>query len=305
MPRPLRSRQRTCDDRAWHGRASTVGTGSVMDETVRHPTGRTKPHRMAAPTRPAHGRTAKRPPALRVPIYQAIQQRLQEMIAASDLSPGDRVPSERDLAARFRANRMTVRKAVERLVAQGLLVRAGTSGTRVAMPVVTRPVEGAVGSGIARIVRSEGGTPGAKLLHFELARASAKMAKRLGVAVGAELVVLRRLWTVNAAPFCVETSTLAADRVPGLAAEDLMAGQSLYALLRARYGIEAASGERIISIAACTDMEAKLLDLKPGAPALLLRLLMSDAKGRPIEYMTSLNHPQRVAFKTAKAEMTW
>ncbi len=262
-----------------------------------------------AASRPTAARTAarapKRPAARRVPIYQAIQQRLQEMIAGPDLAPGDRVPSERDLALRFRANRMTVRKAVERLVAMGLLERNGTSGTRVAIPRVTRPVEGPSASGIARIVRSEGGTPGNKLLHFETARASAKMARRLGVAEGDELIVLRRLWTVNDVPFCVETSTLAADRVPGLAAEDLMAGQSLYALLRTRYGIEAASGERIISLAACTEMEARLLHLKPGAPALLLRLLMSDATGRPIEYLTSVNHPQLVAFKTAKAEMTW
>ncbi len=291
---------------AWRNQGSPARAALAYKPGLPAPDNKDQPpNAMAASTRPAQGRTAKRPAAPRLPIYRAIQQRLQEMIAGPDFAPGDRVPSERDLAERFRANRMTVRKAVEGLVALGLLERAGTAGTRVAMPVVTRPVEGPAGAGIARIVQSEGGTPGNKLLHFEVAHASAKMAKRLGVAEGAELVVLRRLWTVNAVPFCVETSTLAADRVPGLAAEDLTAGQSLYGLLRARYGIEAASGERIISLANCTDMEARLLHLKPGAPALLLRLLMLDAKGRPIEYMTSLNHPQLVAFKTAKAEMTW
>jgi GntR family transcriptional regulator len=247
---------------------------------------------------------ARKPPERRKPIYLAIQQALQEMIGV-DFAPGDRVPSERALAERFKANRMTVRKAIERLVAMGLLERNGTSGTRVARPRVARPVDTRAHLGIARIIRSSGGTPGNKLLSFTHAPASAKVAQRLGVPEGTELVVFRRLWTVDEMPFCIETSHIAADRVPGLAAEDLTAGQSLYALLRERYGVEATTDERLIGIASLTETEARLLHLEPGAAALLLRLVAFDAKGRPIEYMASVNHPQLVVFQTPKAEMSW
>jgi GntR family transcriptional regulator len=246
----------------------------------------------------------RKPPGRSKPIYLTIQQAIQEMVGV-DFAPGDRVPSERALAERFKANRMTVRKAIERLVAMGLLERNGTSGTRVARPRVARPVDARASLGIARIIRSSGGTPGNKLLSFTHAAATAKMAQRLGVAEGAELVMFRRLWTVDEAPFCIETSHLPADRVPGLAAEDLMAGQSLYALLRERYGIEATTAERLIGIATLTDTEARLLHLQPGAPALLLRLVALDAKGKPIEHMASVNHPQLVVFQTPKAELTW
>ncbi|MBL8699486.1 MAG: GntR family transcriptional regulator [Alphaproteobacteria bacterium] len=241
----------------------------------------------------------------RKPIYIAIEERVREIIAAEELGPGDRVPSERALAERLQASRMTVRKSMERLVASGVLERDGTAGTRVAMPRVTRPMGGLAGQGISRVVASAGGTAGTRLLHFEQARASAKMAKRLGVAEGDELVVLRRLLTVNATPFCIETSHIPAALVPGLHAEDLTAGQSLYALLHARYGVDVATGERVIGTASATELEARHLRLKPGASVLLMRLLAFDRGGRPVEYMTSVNHPQLVAFKTPAAELTW
>lgn len=244
--------------------------------------------------------------AKRKPIYLAIEEHLRELVAARDLAPGDRVPSERMLAEQLGANRMTVRKAVDRLVVAGLLERAGTGGTRVALPRVTRPVGSAqAAQGISRVVESAGGTPGNRLLHFAIAPADAKMAKRLAIRAGDEMIVLRRLWTVNGTPFCVETSHIPAARAPDLHAEDLTAGQSLYALLRERYGLTVTTGERVIGLAPATDMEARQLRLRRGASILLLRLLTFDAQGRPIEYMTSVNHPQLVVFKTPQAEMTW
>ena len=239
----------------------------------------------------------------RTPVWQTIQRYVQDLIAGPDFGPGDRVPSERALAERLGANRMTVRKAIDGLVAMGKLERNGTSGTRIPRPRVTRPVDAHTAQGIARIVRAGGGTPGNRLLHFEQARASGKIAERLEVPEGAELVVFRRLWTVNEVPFCIETSHLPAERVPGLAAEDLTAGQSLYGLLRERYGITTRGAERLIGIGESTELEAKLLHLKPGTAILLLRLLVLDDGGRPIEYMTSVNHPQLVVFKTANAAL--
>ncbi len=259
----------------------------------------------AARAKPKRGAGRAPTTKRRQPIYLTIEQRIREMISANDLGPGDRVPSERQLAEECGANRMTVRKAMDRLVASGVLERAGTSGTRVALPRVTRPMSAQSAQGISRVVESAGGTPGNRLLHFAQAQASAKLAQRLGIAEGDELIVIRRLWTTNGTPFCIETSHLPASRVPGLHAEDLTSGQSLYGLLRKRYGIDAATGERIIGSAPATAMEARHLRLKSGAAILLLRLLSFDGAGRPIEYMTSVNHPRLVVFKTPKAEMTW
>lgn len=235
------------------------------------------------------------------PIYVAIQDYVLELVSGPDFSPGDRVPSERTLAEQLGANRMTVRKAIDKLVDRGVLERNGTSGTRIPLPQVARPIDVRSSLGITRIIHSAGGAPGNKLLHFGQAAASETVAARMKLAVGAELVMFRRLWTINNAPFCIETSYLPAERFPDLVAEDLVAGQSLYALLLQRYGVAATVADREISVGACTDLEARLLGLKPASSALVLRLIANDAAGRPVEYMKSVNHPQHVVFRTSSA----
>ena len=237
------------------------------------------------------------------PIYVRIEDYIRALIGGSGLAPGDRVPSERTLAEQLGASRMTVRKAMERLVSQGVLERDGTAGTRVTRPRVVRPTDAHTYLGIARIVRAGGGTPGNKLLHFAAVPAGPRVARRLAMAEGAEVVLIRRLWTVDEVPFCIETSHLPSALVPGLAAEDLLAGQSLYALLRSRYGLETTRAERLIGVTTLTDLEARLLGLGPSGPALLLELVASDAADHPIEYMASVNHPGRVRFRTANSEI--
>jgi len=237
----------------------------------------------------------------KVPVYRQIEQHIRDLINGPDYAPGDRVPSERTLAETLGANRMTVRKAIDALVAQGLLERHSTSGTRIRLPLVTRPTDARTSLGITRLIQSGGGTPGNKLLHFQEQRATGRIAERLHLTEGAPITMIRRLWTVDGTPFCIETSHLPTERVPDLAAEDLTAGQSLYALLRNRYGITTVGAERIIGVATCTDMEVRLLDLPLNSPCLLLRLVVVDQDRQPIEYMTSVNHPQLVVFKTDDA----
>ena len=238
-----------------------------------------------------------------LPAYRAIQHYIQEMIDGQDFEPGDRIPSERALAEQLGKNRMTVRKAIDGLVSMGLLERHSTSGTRIPRPSVTRPIDAKTSLGITRIIQSGGSTAGNKLLHFEQRRATAHVAEHLHIPEGSEIVMFRRLWTVNETPCCLETSHIPADLVPGLAAEDLMAGQSLYALLRERYGIAAVIGERQISVASGSEMEARQLNLLPSAACLMLRLVVYNDVGRPIEYLRSVNHPKLVMFKTASADI--
>ncbi|WNJ90277.1 GntR family transcriptional regulator [Bosea sp. 685] len=233
------------------------------------------------------------------PIYVEVQDYLLDLINGPDYGPGDRIPSERVLADTLRINRMTVRKAIDKLVERNVLERNGTSGTRVPLVQVTRPIELSSSLGITRIIRNSGGSPGNKLLHFGEEAATESIARRLDLAAGADLIMFRRLRTVNDEPFCIETSYLPAERFAGLVAEDLVAGQSLYALLKARYGVEASARDREIGVGTATDMEARLLSLKPGSPTLVLRLVARDGGGTPIEYMKSVNHPHHVVFRNS------
>jgi len=234
-----------------------------------------------------------------VSVYLQVQRFIEDLIDSASLSPGDRIPSERVLAEQLNVNRITVRKAIDRLIASGRLERNSTNGTRLPAPRLLRPVEPKNLGGIARVIQLGGGTPGNRLLHFELAKAQDAIANQLAVPPGSALVIIRRLWRVDETPICIETSYIPAEYVPGLDAENLTAGQSLYSLLKERYGIDATSSIRTISIHVPTSFEAQMLRLNRQSSALLMRLLVSDANRRPIEYLRSVNHPIHVNFRSA------
>lgn len=236
-------------------------------------------------------------------MYMQVEDYVLNLISRPDFAPGDRVPSERMLAETLGINRMTVRKAIDKLVERNVLERNGTSGTRLPRPQVTRPIDVRSSLGITRIIRDAGGTPGNKLLHFGEAQATESIASRLKIPVGAELVMFRRLWTANDLPFCIETSYLPAARFPDLIAENLVAGQSLYTLLAEVHGVTTGATDREISVGTSTDLEARLLRIAPGSPTLVLRLVAHDQHGVPFEYMKSVNHPHNVVFRTTATEM--
>lgn len=235
------------------------------------------------------------------PLYVQVQDHVLNLVSGPDYAPGDRVPSERMLAETLGINRMTVRKAIDRLVERQVLERNGTSGTRLPLPHVARPIDVRSSLGITRIIRDAGGVPGNRLLHFGEAYATASIAQRLEVAEGDQLVMFRRLWTANDVPFCIETSYLPTARFPDLMAEHLVAGQSLYGFLSEKYGVKVTSTDREISVGTPTDVEQRLLKLDKSDATLVLRLVARDEAGRPFEYMKSANHPHHVVFRTTAA----
>ncbi|MCG8509225.1 MAG: GntR family transcriptional regulator [Rhodospirillales bacterium] len=230
-------------------------------------------------------------------LFEKAQQHILEIIESKDYFGGERIPSERDLAETLGIHRMTVRKAIERLIAKGLLERRGTSGTYIPEPVIKRPIVGhAFSISISEVVRQCGGIPGSRLLFFEHRTAGPRMAERLSIRRGDPIIAMKRQRTISGMPFCVETTYLPGNRVPGLAAEDLIHDQSLYALLKERYNIEVGTNKRSLSASPVSAQDAEQLGLRKNELALIIRTVSVDTGGSPIEYLKSVNHPQRVIF---------
>lgn len=230
-------------------------------------------------------------------LYQRVESYIKTLLSSSDYAPGDRIPSERDFAERLNVNRATVRRAVAKLIEDGILEGYGTGGTRVARPKVSRKLDIYRSIGVGRVITGEGGQPSNKLLHFHVEPADARTAERLRIAESEDITIVRRLWSVNQRPFCIETSYLVTRLLPDLTAEDLVAGQSLYAFLRSHYGYETVNAERTITIAYLNDMESRLLEMPKGAATLSMRLTVETGTGEVIEYMNSINNPKLVVFR--------
>jgi GntR family transcriptional regulator len=233
------------------------------------------------------------------PLYLQVQQTLKEMIEDVEFGPGDRIPAERELSEMLDVSRMTVRRAVENLIESGLLERRSTSGTFVREPQVVRHVGGnEYPIGITQLLEQEGSHAGSRLLAFEMMRVPRKVADYLNLRVGENVIMHRRLRLVNDVPFCIETGYLASELVPGLAENDFSENKSFFGLLRQRYGIDVVKSEGIVKLSRCTQEEADLLELEPGDPVMFMRSVSFDPNDRRVEYMKSINHPDRVAFRT-------
>ncbi|WP_028536891.1 GntR family transcriptional regulator [Paludibacterium yongneupense] len=229
---------------------------------------------------------------------------LLAMLESPEFAPGDRIPAERDLAQQLDISRMTLRKAIARLVEQGALRRDGNRGTFVARPEVSRPLSEHKARGVSSIVELNGGQAGSRLLYFEQTTASPRLARALDIADGDALLAIRRLRTVDGKPFCVETSYLPAARVPGLVAADLIESGSLYRLLESRYRLTPGCDEGTLQSVELSSEDAALLELPPGASALAYRGVVFDSTGIPLEYVVSVNHPQRVVFTLSNRKLS-
>ncbi|HTW09506.1 MAG TPA: GNAT family N-acetyltransferase [Acidimicrobiales bacterium] len=224
--------------------------------------------------------------------HRAVRDALVELIQA--LPPGAGMPTERELSERFEVSRGTVRQALDQLEAQQRIHRYQGRGTFVAKPKMDSLLELTSHSDH---VRARGMEPGSRLISVARLRCDAEVAAMLALSEGDEILQIERVRTADAEPLSVEVLFLDARRFDGLAAM-LGESQSLYELLRARYGVELSWAEETIEAMAAPEREAQLLGIAAAVPVLQLSRLSFDPIGRPVEYVKSLYRADRFRFRT-------
>jgi GntR family transcriptional regulator len=173
------------------------------------------------------------------------------------------IPSERELAARYGVARMTVRQAVESLVAEGRLFKVTGKGTFIAKPKVD--LQARLTSFSEEMTR-RGMRPGSKVLEHTVARATAHLARQLDCEAGDELVYLKRLRLADDVPMAIDHTWLPHRLVPGLAAP----AASLFDELDKRFSLVPDWGEDTIEAGAADTELAEFLGVPTGSPVLHL-----------------------------------
>jgi GntR family transcriptional regulator len=210
------------------------------------------------------------------------------------LGPGGRLPSERQLAERFDIARMTVRGAIDGLIARGLLYRAQGQGTFVAQP---RFAQSEALTSFSEDMRRRGLRPGATVLGRDVVGADPGIAGRLEIAEGDPVVRFERLRTADGEPMALERAHLPLARFPGLDALDLT-DTSLYDALRSNWDVAIHNAEQRVHAVLLEGRDAARLDVEPGQPALAFHRLTRDAAGLVIEYVVSLYRGDRYEVRT-------
>jgi GntR family transcriptional regulator len=207
----------------------------------------------------------------------------------TSMEAGQPLPAERELAAQLGVARMTLRKALDQLVADSLLLRRQGSGTFVAPPKVAQRL---TATSFSEDMRARGLHPGARTLSASSKPAGMAVGACLQIQPTASILQVRRLRLADGIPMALEELHVPGDVVPGLTGQDLV-DQSFYAVLAQRYGLTLAGGTQTIEPTLTSAEDAALLEVAPGAPAFLFERTTKVSTGRVVEFVRSVYRGDR------------
>ena len=239
------------------------------------------------------GKAAAGAPAFS-PLYQQIKALLLRSLQLGEWQPGQAIPSESELAARFKVSQGTVRKAIDEMAQENLLVRRQGKGTFVA----THAEEGTryrflrlVPDGGGRLPRLE-----RRLLGCRRMRAAPEVARALELAGGDAVVEVRRLLLDGTRPLVLDDLWLPAALFGRLDGELLAQWRGpLYRLFEAEFSVHMVRADEKIRAVAATAEDAELLGVAAGTPLLQVDRRSFTYGARPVElrrglYLTDAHH---------------
>ncbi len=202
-------------------------------------------------------------------------------LAVRDLGPDAAIPSERELMTTYGVSRATVRKAIDNLVASGLLHRIQGKGTFVARPRVESRLHLA---SFSQDMLRRGLTPSTRLLRVDEERPPAEVARSLLLGARGTAWRIDRIRLADDQPMAIEQGWYPTSLLPDLDAEDLSG--SLYTLFDVRYGLVIDAAEQTLWGDAAEGTTSRRLEAPVHTPLLVFRRV-SSAAGRPLEHVVS------------------
>ena len=212
------------------------------------------------------------------PLYVQLMEELETSIRNGVYKPGDKIMTEAEMAREYGVSLTTVRKAVGSLMEKGLVVRKQGKGTFVTKPKYSRNMKKL--QSFTEMCEQMGVKPGARVLENRLIAADKKVADRLGIEPGSNVVYISRLRLADGEPVQVEKSYFPL-KYAFLLEEDLNDG-SMFECLKEKAGAKVASSEKMIELCRATAEEAALMDVKKGDYLLFVKSTAYDENGEPM-----------------------
>ncbi len=214
------------------------------------------------------------------PKYYRLKHVLREKIA--QLQADEVIPSEAELCQAYDVSRTTVRKAISDLLQEGLLYTVQGKGTFVAPKKLVSGWVQQTG-GLYADMTARGFKVEMQVLEVSTILAEENIQKELHLQEGDHVVKLVRLRFVDQKPFDIVTNYLPAHMFPGLEQQDFT-HTSLYSILRSQYNVKFERGVRLVEAGASTPEEARMLQIKPRTPILIMHSTMYDDKDNAFEH---------------------
>ncbi len=226
-------------------------------------------------------------------LWTAIADRLKAEIAQALYRPGDKLPTEAELAARFGVNRHTVRHALAALAEAGLVHARRGAGVFVA----ARPTDYALGRRVRfhQNVAASGRTPSRRITRLETRPASPREAEALHLPAGEPVHVVEGVSLADGQPLAAFRSVLPAALLPGFPA--VMATEASITAALAACGVtDYTRAETRLTAKLADPVLALALQVQTGAPVLRSVAVNVDSAGRPVEFGTTWFAGDRVTL---------
>lgn len=229
----------------------------------------------------------------RTPVWKTIFDTLRAEIVNGGFNAGDKLPTEKEFSERFNVNRHTVRRALAELSQAGIIMVRRGSGAYVSEGVLDYKI--GTRTRFSQNVSDLGRTPSQELTEFERLAASDKVADRLGLRAGRQVVRIETVGEADGTPICISEQYFPADRFPDFG--EVMAETRSVTEAMKRYGVVdyVRAWTRIAAIAP-SRVIAKKLRQPDNAPVLRAEALNLDMAGQAIEYAVTYFAGQRSAL---------
>ncbi|MBO1013220.1 GntR family transcriptional regulator [Achromobacter sp. SD115] len=229
------------------------------------------------------------------PLYARVETALAAEIAAGSLASGSQLPTEDQLIERFAVSRTTVRKAVENLVARGLVEIRRGKGTFVTEPKLTQALTAL--SGFVEDMDALGRQATARLLDKRPVPATADVARQLGVTRGALVYRIERVRLADGVAMSFDETYLPLDIGVKVASNDLEA-EPIFDLLELRYDLPLIEAEYQLEAVTADERVAQALGVAVGSPIFLIERTSYTEGQRPVDYEKLYYRGDLIRFTT-------
>ena len=216
----------------------------------------------------------------KIPYHMHFRDHFASMIEAQTLAPGSKLPPERTLAEEFEISRVTVRQALIRMEAEGLIFREDRRGWFVSPPRIR--YDPTANTSFTESITKQGRVAGTTVLSKQQVAASKWISNLLRCAVGVPIFIISRLRSVDGRAVMVEQIHVNAKRCPGLL--DYPLDQSMTDLMLEKFGIIEHRTQISMRPTALSDQPAKALGASVGTPSLYLSRTILDQLKEVVEF---------------------
>lgn len=216
------------------------------------------------------------------PLYRQVRALMTRSLQSNDWRPGDMIPSEGELALRFGVSQGTVRKAIDEMAADNLLVRRQGKGTFVATHNDQRSF-----FRFLRLAANEGELPALENIPLDCWRGKAgvDVARVLALEPGAAIIIIRRVLRFGGEPAVFDEIYLPGELFSELTLDILKAEpMSLYSLFESRYGVCPVRADERLRAVSADRVSAGILQVAEGSPLLLVERITRTYADKPVEW---------------------